>query len=175
MSLKMYDAVWHPKYQFEMKLITLQAIDIVTAQLRDVQDEVAQFAMKAEGSASPLVLGLESTEAAAPNATLLWSIRSEIAAASDAFDVEPSGTIRFLRAGTYLITVTVEHQYVSRIWKQHTIQRDGVVLQTYRDWGGSSRCSSLVLSMAPSQTLSVVNTSANTTQPGSIMFIVLLK
>lgn len=38
MNLKMYDSAWKPRYQFTMEPIALQAIDIVTAQLRDLQE-----------------------------------------------------------------------------------------------------------------------------------------
>ncbi|GAB9476951.1 hypothetical protein Gpo141_00014010 [Globisporangium polare] len=173
----MYDAVWSPKYQFTMRPIVLQAIDVVTAQLRDLQDEVAQLKRKTETVTGPLVLGLESTEATSSGDVLLWTPKSDFAAvaATDAFVVEPSGSIRFLRAGTYLITVTVEYQNADNIWKQYTIERDGVALQTYRGWGGGSGCSSLVVSMALDQVVSVETTSAHTTQSGSSMFIVLLK
>jgi hypothetical protein len=54
--------------------------------------------------------------------------------------------IRFIRGGTYLVTVTVEYNPdANRIWKQHTIQRDDAVVETYRGWGGGIGDSSLVL------------------------------
>jgi hypothetical protein len=82
--------------------------------------------------------------------------------------------IRFLRKGTYLVTVTVEYNPdANRVKKQHSIQRDDAVIETYCGWGGGIGDSSLVLLMTMNQTLCVFNTSASITELGSGMFTIL--
>lgn len=177
LALKLYSSVWRPTFEVTLKPILLQKIDILAAQLRDLQEEVVQLRSEKVESAQ---LTLETTQQVIGTTTLPWKSSNTQGDTADKFKIESNGKIRFLQAGRYLINLTILHQMSQNYQCQCELQCNGVCVKTFI----STTCQyaqapsfTFVASvlMKKGQELAVVNKTQNYVRAQSTMLIALLK
>lgn len=179
LALKLYASVWRPTFEVTLKPIPLQKIDILAAQLYDLQEEVVQLRSEKDESAQ---LTLETTELVNGCGVLHWKKCNTQDDTTDKFEIEPNGKIRFLQAGRYLIRLTILHQTFRNYQCRCELQRDGVCVKTFM----STTCRHsqtqmpsvtymVFILMKEGQELTVANASENYVHTPSTMAIVLLR
>ncbi|GAB9471443.1 hypothetical protein Gpo141_00008654, partial [Globisporangium polare] len=110
LALKLYASVWRPTFEVTLKSIPLQKIDILAAQLRDLQEEMAHLRSERDVMGSARLV-LQTTQQAESEATLLWKVSTNYEGNTpEQFEVDRIGKVRFLQAERYLVNLTLVHQ-----------------------------------------------------------------
>ncbi|GAB9477993.1 hypothetical protein Gpo141_00015221, partial [Globisporangium polare] len=155
----------------------LQKIDILAAQLRDLQEEMAHLrSEKVEGAQ----LTLETTKQTNGQGTLHWKTNSTEGDTADKFEVCSNGAIRFFQAGRYLIHLTILHTNYQEYSCNCELQRDGICVKRCTATPGQYDQSPNFLFVASvlmkkDQKLAVVSKSRDYVRAQSAMLITLLK
>lgn len=172
LALKLYASMWRPKYEMTLESVPLQPIDILAAQVRDVQDELAELR---RWKGDPVALNLELSSQTQGYDVLKWKINNSVDNTPDRFVVDSkAGKIRFLEPGTYQISLAIAQQRTYDYTCSCEIQRCGASVATLStNLTGTPGNASFVqvIQMKANQDMAVVNTSNNHISLSSTMTI----
>lgn len=183
-KLTVLTSVQSVQYQFAMHPVQLEAVNVVATQLRDVQEElrklrgireeVQQLRLEQQ-TRTPVVLRLRSTNNTKTNSLIVWTVKTEYPSL-DKFVVDPSGKVRFLSDGMYLIVFNVEYcGGRSHLMTRYQLQCDGDVIQNNVVRGGHAACFSCLAPIKKDQELCVQKSSFIVTEAEATMWISLVK
>uniref|UniRef100_K3X5W8 Uncharacterized protein n=1 Tax=Globisporangium ultimum (strain ATCC 200006 / CBS 805.95 / DAOM BR144) TaxID=431595 RepID=K3X5W8_GLOUD len=178
-ALTMFDSVWFPVYQFTLTPIPLEPIDILAAQLRDMQDEVAalQGEKLSKSDLKRVKRTLTTTTDVLHGKLLNWKFAGDCRRVCS---IEEGGVkVRFLHSGEYLIQLKLNHTTYTDDSCHVELQRDGEVFQPctfYTTRTSTAKfCHSQAVKMAEGEMLSVLNCVNNYISVGSTLSITLLE